>query len=71
MRITSKGPVTIPAALRKRAGLLPHTEMDIELECNVARIVHAKTGNAVGRSARLVVHLRGRGDMAITTSAPS
>jgi hypothetical protein len=26
MRITSKGQVTIPAAIRERAGLLPHTE---------------------------------------------
>ena len=28
MRITSKGQVTIPADIRERAGLLPHTEVE-------------------------------------------
>ncbi|HEY1361054.1 MAG TPA: AbrB/MazE/SpoVT family DNA-binding domain-containing protein [Xanthobacteraceae bacterium] len=32
MRITSKGQVTIPAAIRERAGLLPHTEVDFEVD---------------------------------------
>lgn len=30
MRITSKGQVTIPQAIRERAGLLPNTEVDFE-----------------------------------------
>ncbi len=30
MRITSKGQVTIPADIRERAGLLPHTEVEFE-----------------------------------------
>ena len=28
MRITSKGQVTIPRAIREKAGLLPHTEVE-------------------------------------------
>ena len=28
MRITSKGQVTIPQAVREKAGLLPHTEVE-------------------------------------------
>ena len=32
MRITSKGQVTIPQAIRNAAGLLPHTEVDIVYE---------------------------------------
>ena len=28
MRITSKGQVTIPQAIREKAGLLPHTEVE-------------------------------------------
>ena len=28
MRITAKGQVTIPAEIRERAGLLPHTEVE-------------------------------------------
>ena len=30
MRITSKGQVTIPQAIREKAGLLPHTEVEFE-----------------------------------------
>lgn len=30
MRITSKGQVTIPQAIRVKAGLLPHTEVEFE-----------------------------------------
>ena len=32
MRITSKGQVTIPIELREKAGLLPGTEVDLELD---------------------------------------
>jgi len=32
MRITSKGQVTIPQDIRERAGLLPETEVEFELE---------------------------------------
>ncbi len=31
MRITSKGQVTIPQAIRKKAGLLPHTEVEFAM----------------------------------------
>ena len=37
MRVTSKGQVTIPADIRERAGLLPHTE--VEFDGNAVRIV--------------------------------
>lgn len=30
MRITSKGQVTIPQAIREKSGLLPHTEVEFE-----------------------------------------
>ena len=39
MRITSKGQVTIPVEIREKAGLLPGTEVDIELDGEVVRIV--------------------------------
>ena len=29
MRVTSKGQVTIPQAIRERSGLLPHTEVHV------------------------------------------
>jgi len=52
MRITSKGQVTIPADIRERAGLLPHTEVDFEFDGNVVRIVRAdaRPRRAPGRS---------------------
>jgi AbrB family looped-hinge helix DNA binding protein len=69
MRITSKGQVTIPAEIRERAGLLPHTEVEFEFDGKVVRIVRAKTRNKDGRGTRLVAHLRGRGDIAMSTDA--
>jgi AbrB family looped-hinge helix DNA binding protein len=69
VRITSKGQVTIPAEIREQAGLLPETEVDFEFDGEVVRIVRAKASRAPGRGARLVAHLRGRGDVAMSTDA--
>ncbi len=67
MRITSKGQVTIPAEIREQAGFLPHTEVEFEFDGKVVRIVRANTRKGSGRGARLVAHLRGRGDVAMST----
>lgn len=70
MRITSKGQVTIPADIRERAGLLPHTEVDFQFDGKVARIVPPGTRARDGRGARVVAHLRRhRGDVAMSTDA--
>ena len=69
MRITSKGQVTIPAEIRERAGLLPQTEVEFEFDGKVVRIVRATARKGDGRGARLVAHLRGRGDVAMSTDA--
>jgi AbrB family looped-hinge helix DNA binding protein len=42
MRITSKAQVTIPAEIRERAGLLPHTEVEFEFDGKVLRLVRAR-----------------------------
>lgn len=34
MRLTSKGQVTIPQAVREQAGLHPHTEVEFEVQAN-------------------------------------
>ncbi len=34
MKITSKGQVTIPQAVREQAGLLPHSEVEFEVRPN-------------------------------------
>ncbi len=67
MRITSKGQVTIPAEIREQAGLLPHTEVEFEYDGSAVRIVRARTRKSGGRGQRVVDHLRGRGDVALTT----
>jgi AbrB family looped-hinge helix DNA binding protein len=69
MRITSKGQVTIPADIREKAGLLPHTEVEFEFDGKTVRLVRVKNRNKDGRGERLVAHLRGRGDVAMTTDA--
>jgi AbrB family looped-hinge helix DNA binding protein len=66
MRITSKGQVTIPVEIREKAGLLPHTEVEFEFDGKVVRIVRAKARKEA-RGARIVAHLRGRGDVPMST----
>ena len=67
MRITSKGQVTIPAEIREQAGLLPDTEVEFEFAGKDVRIVRAKGGKKDGRGARVIAHLRGRGDVEMST----
>ena len=68
MRITSKGQVTIPAEIRERAGLLPHTEVNFEFDGKVVTIGPAAGPTKESRGARVVAHLRARGgDVAMST----
>jgi AbrB family looped-hinge helix DNA binding protein len=69
MRITSKGQVTIPVDIREQAGLLPHTDVEFEFDGTHVRIVPVASRGKDGRGARLVAHLRGRGDIAMSTDA--
>ena len=69
MRITTKGQVTIPADIREQAGLMPHTDVDFTFDGEVVRIVPAARARQESRGDRLVAHLRGRGDVAMTTDA--
>jgi AbrB family looped-hinge helix DNA binding protein len=69
MRITSKGQVTIPLAIRERAGLLPNTEVEFDFDGKAVRIRRARRKSGSGRGARLIAHMRGRGDGALTTDA--
>ena len=68
MRITSKGQVTIPQAVRDQAGLMPGTDVEFELDAGGVRLV--KAGSAPARQSRgekLVARLRGQGDFKMTT----
>ena len=58
MRITSKGQVTIPQAVRERAGLLPNTEVEFVVEAGAVRIVKSASARRAARGAIAVRRLR-------------
>lgn len=57
MRITSKGQVTIPQAIREKAGLLPNTE--VEFEISRGKVLLKPVGPRVSRAQRAIGPLRG------------
>ena len=65
MRMTSKGQVTIPLAIREKLGLTPDTEVEFEIDGNAVRIKRARGSR--GRGATIVSRLRGRGTVKMTT----
>jgi AbrB family looped-hinge helix DNA binding protein len=67
MRITSKGQVTIPIDIREKAGLLPNTEVEFELDGKVVRIRRARKVSREGRGAMAVRKLRGRSTVKMST----
>jgi len=67
MRVTSKGQVTIPIDIREKAGLLPDTEVNFEFDGLFVRIVRVEPANGESRGSRIVAHMRGRGDVALST----
>ena len=60
MKVTSKGQVTIPVAMRQRTGLLPATEVEFVLQGEA--VVLRKARGVRRRGARLVQAMRGKGD---------
>jgi AbrB family looped-hinge helix DNA binding protein len=61
MRITSKGQVTIPVAIRERAGLMPNTEVEFTYDGGdvlIRRLRRGKRGSKPTRGERIVAHLR-------------
>ncbi len=61
MRITSKGQVTIPQAIRERAGLLPNTEVEFRVDGDLVFLFRAADAKRVTRGAMAVAALRARG----------
>jgi AbrB family looped-hinge helix DNA binding protein len=61
LRITAKGQVTIPQAVREQTGLLPETEVEFIVERNGVRIVKARETPRPTRGARAIRRLRGAG----------
>ena len=69
MRITSKGQVTIPIAIREKAGLMPNTEVDFDFDGQYVRIRRARRMKDSHRGERFSERMRGRGDIKMTTDA--
>jgi AbrB family looped-hinge helix DNA binding protein len=68
VRITSKGQVTIPQAVREETGLLPHTEVMFVVEPEGVRIVRAQSRGRPDRGSVAVERLRrGRGHVTMST----
>lgn len=67
MRITSKGQVTIPIAIRERAGLMPDTDVEFSFDGEVVRLVPTRGKAGATRGTRAVARLRGTGDVAMST----
>lgn len=67
MRVTSKGQVTIPQAIREQAGLLPNTEVEFLVEEGGVRVVKAGKARRLtrgGSAVKRLLELGGRVPMA-------
>jgi AbrB family looped-hinge helix DNA binding protein len=65
MRVTSKGQVTIPVAIREQLGLLPGTLVEFRVDGGEVRLSRARDDHGRGRT--LVAHLRGRARGGLST----
>jgi len=65
MRLTSKGQVTIPQDIRDRLGLLPHTEVEFEIDGDAVRIRPAR--RSTSRGDALIARMRGTASTGLTT----
>ena len=65
MRITSKGQVTIPIAIREQMGLLPDTEVDFLVRGK--QVILRKVRVQRGRGRRLVDAMRGKAACTMST----
>ena len=65
MRITSKGQVTIPLAIREKLGIVPSSEVEFVEENGQVWLRTRKPGTAGARD--VVQHLRGRATGKLST----
>ena len=63
MRVTSKGQVTIPQAVRERLGITAGSEVDFQLDEDGARLIRVSGGEGRG----LAAGMRGRATAGIST----
>lgn len=56
MRVTSKGQVTIPIAIRNKVGIFPDTEVEFGLRGDTVTIKKAKKSSRPTRGEKIVAH---------------
>ena len=67
MRITTKGQVTIPQEFREALGLLPHSEVEFELDGDSVRIRRARKSTSRGET--IIARMRGTATTRLSTDA--
>ena len=67
-RITSKGQVTIPQAIREETGLLPNTDIDFSIDGDGVRITKARSAKRGSRGTKAVALLREHGRVVVMTT---
>ena len=65
MRLTSKGQVTIPQEIREALGLMPHSEVEFELDGDAVRIRKARKSRSRGEA--IVSRMRGSATSRLST----
>jgi AbrB family looped-hinge helix DNA binding protein len=63
MRVTSKGQVTIPIAIREKAGIFPDTEVEFGLRGDTVTIKKAAAKGRRSRGEEIVARARGTGSV--------
>jgi AbrB family looped-hinge helix DNA binding protein len=65
MKLTSKGQVTIPQAIRQQLGLFADTEVEFEISGSAVLVRKARANRSRGDA--IVARLRGSGDVRMST----
>jgi AbrB family looped-hinge helix DNA binding protein len=65
MKITSKGQLTIPQAIREELGLLPETEVEFEIAGSAVLVRKMRAKRSRGNA--IVARLRGSSDVKMST----
>lgn len=67
MKITSRGRVAIPKAIRDKAGIQPGDSVEFHFEGDSVRISKTRVASHLPRGAALIESLKGKGDIALST----
>ena len=67
MKITSRGQVTIPQAIREKFGLLPDTEVEFVVKRNAVHLVKTRSRDRASSGEAIVRRLKGTATVRMST----